>query len=139
MTELEKNKKVQFSLLTLRLGVFIVFIMWTIDKFVNPEHTAGVFRRFYLIDGLGDSIAYVIGTMQLILVLSFLFGVKKRFTYGAILLFHGISTISTWQMYLDPWGPRNLLFFTAIPMLAAVFTLYNLREMDTLCTFKTKK
>jgi hypothetical protein len=33
--------------------------------------------------------------------------------------------------YLNPWEPNNLLFFAAWPMLAACFSLYLLRELDT--------
>ncbi len=139
MDVLEEKKKLKLSLLSLRLGVFIVFFMWTIDKFINPSHTAGVFKRFYLIEGLGQNVAYVLGALQLLLVLGFLFGIKKRLTYGTIFVLHAISTFSTWEKYLDPWGPRNLLFFAAIPMLAAIFALYNLRDSDTLFTFKGRK
>lgn len=136
MTSLVEDKRLKWSLFTLRVGVFLVFIMWTVDKFVNPEHAARVFKKFYLIEGLGVSASYILGSLQLLLVLGFLMGVKKRFTYGAILAFHTVSTFSTWQMYLDPWAPRNLLFFAAFPMLAAIITLYNLREHDDLFTLK---
>jgi hypothetical protein len=139
MTNIDESKRLRLCLLSLRIGVFIVFFMWTIDKFVNPNHTAGVFKRFYLIEGLENNIAYILGALQLILVLGFILGIKKRLTYGSLLLLHSISTLSTWEKYLDPWGPRNLLFFTAIPMLAAIFTLYNLRDSDTLFTFKKGK
>lgn len=136
MTKTDESKRLKLSLLSLRLGVFVVFIMWTIDKFVNPNHTAGVFKRFYLIEVLDNNLSYVLGVFQLLLVLGFVLGIKKRLTYGSLLFLHTISTLSTWEKYLDPWGPRNLLFFAAIPMLAAIFTLYNLRESDTLLTLK---
>jgi len=53
-------------------------------------------------------------------------------TYGAILAMHTVSTLSAFHMYLDPWGPKNLLFFAAWPMLAAIYSLYILRDEDTL-------
>jgi hypothetical protein len=37
MTNIDENKKLKLSLLSLRIGIFIVFIMWTIDKFVNQN------------------------------------------------------------------------------------------------------
>ncbi|MFD1009613.1 hypothetical protein [Oceanisphaera ostreae] len=37
------QQRLQWSLLFLRLGVFIVMIMWTLDKFINPEHSALIF------------------------------------------------------------------------------------------------
>jgi len=135
VSNLNENMKLKWSLFTLRLGVFIVFFMWTLDKFVNPGHAAAVFKKFYLVDGLASNATYIIGSVQLLVVMCFLFGIKKRITYGTILFLHSISTISTWEKYIDPWGPKNLLFFAAIPMLAAIFTLYNLRDLDDLFTF----
>lgn len=41
------------ALFLLRLGVFIVMFMWTIDTLVRPDHAAGVFSNFYQIGGLG--------------------------------------------------------------------------------------
>lgn len=132
------NQNLKKSLFSLRLGVFIVMFMWTIDKFINPKHASKVFEHFYAIKGLSEVFTFSIGGLQLILVLGFLLGYKKRFTYGAIFLMHGVSTLSSYQMYLDPWGPRNLLFFAAWPMLAAVYSLYIMRDEDTLFTICSK-
>lgn len=126
------------ALFSLRLGVFIVMFMWTLDKFINPSHAQKVFSHFYMIDGLANSVTYLIAVLQMALVLGFLLGVKKKWTYGAILLMHTVSTLSSYMMYLDPWGPRNLLFFAAWPMLAAIFSLYLLRDDDTIMTIKLK-
>lgn len=124
------EKRLALSLLALRVGVFIVMIMWTIDKFVNPGHAAAVYKKFYLIGGLSTELSYAIGGLQLLVVLGFLVGAFKRWTYGILLVIHAISTFSTWQMYLDPWGPRNLLFFAAFPMLSALIALFLLRDHD---------
>ncbi|MEQ8801928.1 MAG: hypothetical protein RLP45_07815, partial [Haliea sp.] len=59
----------------------------------------------------------------------FVAGFMKRFSYGMILLLHTISTLSSWQQYLDAFN--NLLFFAAWPMLAACIALYMLRDLDT--------
>jgi hypothetical protein len=37
------NTRLPLALVWLRLGVFVVMLMWTIDKFVRPQHTAAVF------------------------------------------------------------------------------------------------
>lgn len=47
------------SLLALRLGVFIVMLMWTLDKFVNPAHAGKVFEAFYGISWLTQNVLYV--------------------------------------------------------------------------------
>lgn len=123
------ENRIANALFTLRLGVFIVMLMWTLDKFVNPQHSAAVFENFYGLGHIGPGLFMVIGALQLVLVLAFVAGFRKRLTYGAIFLLHGVSTLSSWQQYLD--GFNNLLFFAAWPMLAACFTLYSLRDLDT--------
>ncbi|WP_350551846.1 hypothetical protein [Pseudoalteromonas sp. 120-MNA-CIBAN-0494] len=128
------RNRLQWSLLSLRVGVFIVMIMWTLDKFVNPAHSAGIFEKFYGISGSTDIVAYVLGALQLVLVLAFLAGIKKRLTYGIIFVMHGLSTLSSYNQYID--GFNNLLFFTAWPMWAACFALYLLRDQDVKFTIK---
>jgi len=121
--------RIATALLALRLGVFIVMVMWTLDKFVNVSHAARVFEGFYGIAGLGQGVMAAIGVVELLLVLAFVAGYQKRISYGGVLLLHGISTLSSYRQYLDPFN--NLLFFAAWPMLAACFALYLLRDFDT--------
>ena len=122
-------KYLPLSLLLLRIGIFIVFLFWTLDKFVNPDHTANVFSKFYALEGLGTSIVYVIGSLQIILIFSFVMGLFKKWTYGIVLLLHAVSTFATFGLYLTPFD--NLLFFAAWPMLAACIALFLMRDYDT--------
>ncbi|MEX2181590.1 MAG: hypothetical protein WD771_06070 [Gemmatimonadaceae bacterium] len=121
--------RISLALLWLRLGVFITMLMWTLDKFVQPAHAARVFENFYGLGGLSASTFLIIGGLELVLIVAFVLGVAKRFTYGAVLLLHFGSTLSSYQQYLDPF--KNLLFFAAWPMLAACAALYLLRDLDT--------
>lgn len=125
------EKRLSWALLALRIGVFVVMIMWTLDKFVAPDHAAGVFANFYGVSGLGTGLFYVIGAIELVIVIGFLLGVAKRWTYGLVLVLHAVSTLSSFPMYL---GFDNLLFFAAWPMLAACLALYLLRDQDTRLT-----
>ncbi|MBU2953695.1 hypothetical protein [Marinobacter sp. F3R08] len=123
-------KQLPFSLLLLRLGVFTVFLFWTLDKLFYPDHAARVLNAFYGFGGLGDMLIYVLGVAQLVLIFAFVAGFLKTWTYGAILFFHGMSTLSAFGKYLEPFD--NLLFFAAWPMLAACIVLFLLRDYDTL-------
>ena len=127
---MDHDKKLQLSLLFLRVTVFLVMFMWTIDKFMNPEHAAKVYEMFYYIAGLESVVIYVIGAIEIIILLLFLVGYKKKYTYGAVLIFHTVSTLSPFKLYLAPFEGANLLFFAAWPMLAACFTLFLLRDQD---------
>ncbi len=121
--------KLAGALLSLRLGVFLVMLMWTLDKFINPTHAAGVFAHFYKMEGLGTSIFYILGGLELLLIAAFVAGVAKKWTYGTVFFLHAVSTLSAWQFYL---GFDNLLFFAAWPMLAACYALFVLRDQDTM-------
>lgn len=122
------------SLLALRLGVFVVMLVWTLDKFVNPAHAADVYAKFYGLGGLGPTTMGILGAAELALLAAFVAGAWKRWTYGAVLLLHAVSTLSAFPRYLDPWD--NLLFFAAWPMLAACVALYLMRGEDVLLTVR---
>lgn len=126
--------RIRLSLLLLRLGVSIVMLMWTLDKFVRPGHAAAVFKKFYHLEGLPPAVFFVAGALELLLVLAFVGGIGKRFTYGAVLMLHAISTLSSFPQYLAPFD--HLMFFAAWPMLAACVALYLLRDLDTLATVR---
>ena len=131
---MDVDKRLQWSLLFLRLSVFLVMFMWTIDKFINPGHAAKVYEKFYYIAGLGDVVMYAIGAIELILLLLFLAGYRKIYTYAAVLLLHAVSTLSSFNQYLAPFEGPNLLFFAAWPMLAACVALFLLRDQDKILT-----
>lgn len=128
------NERLPIALLLLRVGVFIVMLMWTIDKFVRPEHASGVYEKFYFIPGLGHAVLYAVGTLELALIAAFVAGLWRRWTYGLVLVLHAVSTLSSFNQYLAPFQGPNLLFFAAWPMLAACIALYLLRDRDTLLT-----
>jgi putative oxidoreductase len=133
---MNKELKLQVSLLALRVTVALVMVMWTIDKLLRPDHAASVFQNFYLIGGMSHAIIYLVGVLELMLIIAFLVGFFRRFTYGAIFILHGISTLSSYKQYLSPFEGPHLLFFAAWPMLAACLALYLLRDDDKLLSKK---
>ena len=119
-------------LLLLRIGIFIVFFMWTIDKFINPEHAGDVFKKFYKVEWLNATLSYAFGAAQMLVIIAFLVGFLRTWSYGLVLLMHAVSTLSSWQQYLDPWNNHHLLFYAAIPMLAGCLTVWLMRDFDTI-------
>jgi len=126
--EHEFKTKLERSLLLLRLGVFLVMFMWTLDKFVNPDHALKVFEHFYFLKGFSHQLLYALAGIEMLILAAFLVGYKKTWSYGLVLGFHFVSTVSSFPQYLDPW--KSLLFFAAWPMLAACFALFWLRDYD---------
>ncbi len=117
---MSNNNRLSLSLLLLRVGVFIVMFIWTLDKFVRPEHAGEVFKNFYYISEVSSTTYYVIAAIELLIIIGFLIGFRKKWTYGAVLILHGISTIASYKQYLAPFEGMNIFFFAAWPMLAAV-------------------
>lgn len=126
--------RIAWALFLLRLGVFIVLFVWTLDKFISPGHAAKVFEHFYFLGGMGPAIMMTIGAIEMVIILLFFAEMWKRYTYGFVLITHGISTLSSWKQYTVD---VNLLFFAAWPMLAACAALFLLRDLDTKFTWKT--
>ena len=126
------TRKLEISLLALRWSVAAVMLVWAVDKLVRPEHSASVFAGFYGVAGVGDSIVLGLGILQLLLVLAFLAGIARTWTYGAVLLMHAVTTFVSWRQYLAPYESVNILFFAAWPMLAACLALFLLRDQDRL-------
>jgi len=125
------ESRLPVGLFLLRVSVFLVFLMWTLDKFIRPDHAAAVYENFYNLGGLGGPIFYVIGALQLAIVVAFVLGLWKRWTYGLVLFMHAVSTFAAFRQYLNPFQDPNLLFFAAWPMLAACFVLFYLKDWDT--------
>ena len=133
------ESRLALALLLLRFGVGIVFVIWTADKFVAPDHTVRVYEHFYMIPWLTENLAYIVGIMQGLLVLCFLLGFLKTWSYGLVFLLHAVSTLSPLAKYFSPWEGANLLFFAAWPMLAACWALWSLRDYDTLFSLDARR
>jgi putative oxidoreductase len=128
------RNRVAVALLVLRVTVFLVMLIWTIDKFLRPAHATSVYEHFYFLRGLGPTAIYTIGVVELAILLGFVIGFAPRLTYGLVLLFHAVSTLSSFRQYFHPYEGPNILFFAAWPMLGACFALYYLRDLDVLWT-----
>ena len=55
------------ALLVLRVTVFLVMVVWTIDKFVEPQHASKIMEHFYFIKDASNSTISVIGIVLLFL------------------------------------------------------------------------
>ena len=128
------ERRLSISLLLLRLSLGLVMMVWAFDKILNPSHGAAVFEGFYGLAGVGEPVVHVIGVIQALIILGFLAGFAKTWTYGAVLFMHAVTTLVSWSAYLDPL--KNILFFSAWPMLAALVTLFLLRKEDRIASLR---
>ena len=113
---------------------FAAFIMvWAVDKVIAPEHAQKVFSTYYFTDLPFEPLT-AIGFVQIAIILAFAPGFLRFWTYGAVLVIHAVSTLSTYDKLISPWeaGPRGLLFWAAVPTLGAILALFLLRDRDNL-------
>jgi catechol 2,3-dioxygenase-like lactoylglutathione lyase family enzyme len=82
MNSLNDRNRVGVALLVLRVTVFLVMLIWTIDKFVRPDHAISVYEHFYFLRGLGSAIIYSIAIAELVLLIGFVIGFAPWLTYG---------------------------------------------------------
>ncbi|UPY38490.1 DoxX family membrane protein [Sediminicoccus sp. KRV36] len=122
--------RLPLALLVLRLTLGLFLLQWGVEKFVVPGTTLAIFRSFYGFDP-GALAPPVLGALQILLALALLLGLKPRVTYGVALLLHSVTTLVTIPRLLAPWNPvSNHLFIAGVPVLAAFFALYLLRDAD---------
>ena len=131
------DKKLQISLFSLRLGVFVVFMAWALDKIFAYEHNSTMISHYYGVD-LSELFLTSLGIAELVLLIAFLVGKYKTFTYGVILIAHTVTTLVSAKRLFPPYEIHQLLYFGALPMLAACLALFLLRERDTLMNWDTK-
>ena len=62
---MKADNRLPLALLLLRLTVFLVMFMWTIDKFVEPEHASRIMAEFYLLGGVASAIVYLLAAIEL--------------------------------------------------------------------------
>jgi hypothetical protein len=130
---IDSDLRLKVALLGLRIAVFIVFAVWALDKIFNYQHNSGMVMHYYHIE-LPEWFLMSLGAAEAVLLLAFLAGLFKTFTYGLILLAHTVSTVvSSWRL-LPPYEIHQLLYFGSLPMLAACLALFLLRDRDTLIT-----
>ena len=127
------ERRLAVSLLLLRLSLGLVMMIWAFDKILNPSHGAAVFVSFYGLARVEESVIPMIGLAQALIVFAFLLGVARTWTYGAVLLMHGVTTLVSWSAYLQPL--KNILFFAAWPMLAGLVALFLLRHEDRIASW----
>ena len=125
------DRRLALSLALLRLSTGAFFLVWASEKILAPEVARRVFETFYF-SSPSDASLLATGILQAIVVLAFMAGLFRFWTYGALLAMHTVSVASTLPRLVDPFTPPNHLFWAAVPLLALLLVLFLLRERDTL-------
>ena len=124
-------QKEQAALFLLRAGLGLFLLLWSCDKFVEPDTAVRIFRVFYKIPISADA-AYAVGGIEALISLLIIAGAWKSYAYAVGLALHSISTIASWRQLTTPFSQGHHLFVAAIPVLTGFIALYILRDGDTL-------
>ena len=123
------------SLAVLRLSVGVFFLVWALEKLIAQDVAVRVAETFYGFTPSG-TLLVVVGVTQVALIAAFMSGLFKTWTYGALLLIHTASVLTTWERLIDPYSPPNALFWAGVPVIALLVALFLLRDHDTLLTWR---
>lgn len=129
------QRKIALALAILRISLGVFLLIWSVEKFFLPQATVGIWKGFYLIS-IGESMPYIIGTLETILSIAIIVGFMRTWSYGLGLAINTISVLSTWKRLIDPWGlifetGNNHLFLAGVPLVAGFIVLFMLRDADT--------
>jgi putative oxidoreductase len=125
------QRKEQAALFLLRVGLGFFLLLWSCDKFAEPETAVKIFQVFYKIP-ISASAAYVVGGIEAFISLLMIAGAWRSYTYAIGLALHAISTIASWRQLTTPFSQGHHLFVAGIPVLTGFIALYVLRDRDTL-------
>ncbi|MEM9014838.1 MAG: hypothetical protein AAGB02_06995 [Pseudomonadota bacterium] len=128
------DQRLKISLFILRLTVAAFFAIWAAEKFIKPDVTARIWEAFYMVSNLPYAASYAIGGLQALAIFCFFFGILKFWSYGFLMLIHGLGTVLTYDRLLNPYDGGNHLFWAAVPTLGALIALFIMRHEDTLFT-----
>jgi len=116
-------------------------LVWATLKFHHPEWQRNIFEGAYNISffTVTDNLSYFLGTLQIIVVLAFVSGFMRTWTYGLMMLMSAagvIGSLSSFMVYYN--YPKNLML-TSIPTLGALIALFLLRDLDNLFSLSGRK
>ncbi|MEM8813156.1 MAG: DoxX protein [Pseudomonadota bacterium] len=132
------KSRLALGLALLRFSTAAFFMVWAVEKIVAPELARRVYETFYFTSP-SDVALLATGLAQGAVVVAFAVGLFKVWTYGALLIMHAISTISSVSRLIDPFTLPNHLFWAGVPVLALLIVLFLLRDQDTLFTIKLSR
>lgn len=125
------NYNLKLPLFLTRLSIFYFLLPWQLMRFTKPDAIVGIAKKHYKFDMPGG-LTTITGVVMMALLIAFLLGVKKRITYGLVLVLHALGTLMTLPRLIVGVGEFNILFLAAIPTLFAMLLLYILRDEDTM-------
>lgn len=125
----------KITLLSLRISLGWLLVIWGADKVFNVEHGLAVANKFYFGFLAAESALQIAGVLQILIGLAVVAGLARRWAYPVQLLLNSASLLAVFKSVLDPWGwfftGSNALFYPSLIIFAASLLLIAFREDDT--------
>ncbi len=134
---MSETKFLKPALLLTRVFIFLFLLPWQILRFTSPDSAAGIAKGFYKFS-LSPTVGTIIGVLWMLLLVAFVTGFKKTWSYGLVLALHAVGTLTTIAKLLPPYEGYDRLFLAAIPTVGAMLLLWVLRKEDTLLSLNGK-
>jgi len=124
--------KLRLPLFLTRLSIFYFLLPWQVMRFTKPDAVSGIAKKYYHVNGLGDTVGLIIGVLWMALLIAFLVGLKKKISYALVFVLHAGAVLIALPSYIWGTDAYNQLFIASIPAAAAMGLLWLLRDEDTL-------
>lgn len=126
------------GLAILRIGLFLFMMVWALEKFIRPEAFQSIFGSFYGFDA-GHTLIFLIGAVQVAILLLFVSGTFKTASYGLVMLMNVMTLLVSYRQILAPYeGSTNHLFAASIVVAAASIALFLSRSDDDFLVLPSK-
>lgn len=151
---MQQQKRLEVSLFIIRITAAIFLGLWATLKFHHPSWTQNIFKGSYRLESFGletlpPEVSYLLGSVQILIVLAFALGLWRTWAYGLMMLMSAAGVLGSLGSYVgfNDAGelvanyakyPRNLML-TAIPTLGALVALFILRDSDNFLSLSKRK
>ena len=122
---------IKMPLFFTRISIAYFLLPWVLMRFLKPEGAKGIAAKYYKISTMPEIATTLIGVFWVLLLVAFVAGLKKRISYGLVLIIHTVGTLFTIPYLIVGTEQMNIMFFAAIPVIGAMWLLYSMREHDT--------
>lgn len=122
--------KLSISLLIMRLSIAAFFGVWTSLKFFRPEWFENVFQNLYGLEFVSRDLAWIVGTVQVLVVVAFALGAWRGVSYAILGLMQAAGVLGSMPNLMNYTQYPNNLMWAAVPALGSVVALYILRNYD---------
>lgn len=122
---------VKYALFITRILITLFLTPWVLMRFTTPDASKGIAAKYYKVSTLPDIVNTGVGVLWVILLLAFVTGFKKQFSYAIVLGLHTIGTAMTLPYLVPGTENFNILFMAALPTIGAMLLLHSMRNEDT--------